>query len=165
MLTTGLNPAGRGSEAVVFMSQASIESDREELEKLREKKIPAKVRELADIGTGRSDELARLTAQGELNLLSLELAVIGDRLANAQVPCGRVDVVEVGSIVTFLLGDQEKTLMIVSENGNPLKERTISRDSIVGQALLGLRVGEKTEVTLGSGEKRVIEVIDICIEE
>jgi transcription elongation GreA/GreB family factor len=147
------------------MSRATIESDKEELEELKGKTIPAKMEELRAIGTGRSNERAREMAQEELYLLSLELAQIGNRLANAQVPCGRVDVAEVGSIVTFLFGDEEKTLMIVSENGNPLKERTISTDSIVGEALLGLRVGDRTEVTLKSGEKRQIKVTDICIVE
>ena len=165
MLTTDSNPARRGSEAVVFMSRASIESDREELEELKKETIPAKVEELRAIGTGRSNERAREMAQGELFQLSLKLDQIGDRLANAQVPCGQVDMAEVGSTVTFLFGDEEMTLMIVSENGYPKKEKTISKDSIVGGALIGLRVGDRTEVTLGSGEKRQIEVLDICIKE
>ena len=164
MLTTGLNPARRGSEAVVFMSRASIETDEGRSGEL-EKKIQAKVEELRAIGTGRSNELSRQTAQGELDQFSLELAQIGDRLANAQVPCGRVDVAEVGSTVTFLLGDQQMTLMIVSENGKPKVEGTISKDSIVGEALLGLQAGDKTEVTLKSGEKMQIEVLDICVKE
>lgn len=165
-MPTNQSPAIGGGEAVVYMSRASIKRDEDALEKLTEK-IKAKQAELREVGNGRPDDTTRLIVQEELDSLLMQQRDLEYTLSRAEVPCGSTERAEVGSKVTFVLIRTGKrlTLTLVSSKGDINKDKTISKDSPVGKALLGSTAGDTVTALLGSGVEEQIEVIDICVEE
>lgn len=153
-----LRPISRrvgGEEAVVTRTRGSMERSRARLKELKEDKIPTLQRALNALGTtGRIDEPERLELQQRLFELQAEQARLERELAAAKVPCGSAETVEVGSIVTFahLPTGAEQTLTVISDNGNPTDDKTISINSPVGEHLLGKREGEEFAVVFERGE-------------
>ncbi len=167
-MPTNQNPAIGGREAVVYMSRVSIKREEDALEELKEK-IEAKQAELREVGNSRPDDTTRLIVQEELDSLLMQKRDLEYTLSRAEVPCGSTERAEVGSKVTFVLvrlgKRQTLTLTLVSSKGDINKDKTISKESPVGKALLGSTVGDTVTALLGSGEEEQIEVIDICVEE
>ena len=76
-----------------------------------------------------------------------------ESLAQSDLPCGSSDEVAVGSTVTFVvLGTgAEHVLTLISSNGKPSEDGTISVGTPVGKALMGAKVGDEIETNLPGG--------------
>ena len=71
-------------------------------------------------------------------------------------------VVEVGTVVTVeVLGDREKFLLGSREIGEGIDLEVYSPESPLGEAILGLKVGETTSYQAPSGKDISVEILEV----
>lgn len=88
-------------------------------------------------------------AKGTLRRINTRIEVLQDRIARAVIiPDGPSTTVRIGSVVKVRMNDKEYTYRILgSQESNPSRG-AISRNSPIGKALLGARVGDIVDVPL-----------------
>lgn len=103
-------------------------------------------------------------AKDALGLCLGRISEIEDVLKNSQIfeqqESGSGGIVKIGSTLTVLTNNKEKTFSIVGSNeADPLNGK-ISNESPIGSALLGTRVGEEVQVKTPNGvmEYRVLRI-------
>ncbi len=108
----------------------------------------------------RAREMGDLSENGFYKGARMKLSDIDRRLRQLQrlIKSAKIvdktssGIVDIGSRVTVLVNNEEKTLMIVgSYESDPLKGK-ISHISPIGKALMGKRVGEKVMIEIPSGK-------------
>ena len=157
------------------MTRGSRERARRRLAELESRLIPGVLGDIQRLSNSKADEPDRLDLKSQLEELRVEAEIIRGELARAEIPCGSVEAVVIGSIVTFvhLRTGEEQTLTLISQNGRPLEDKTTSVKSPVGEALLGAREGDIVQAVfvrkeLGRGDVQRIEefrVTKICAGE
>lgn len=108
----------------------------------------AEVRRTGEMGDF-SENAGYQIAKGTLRRINTKIEVLQDRIARAVIiPDGPSTAVRIGSVVTVRMNDREQTFHILgSQESNPSRG-AISRNSPIGKALIGSRIGETVDVTL-----------------
>jgi transcription elongation factor GreA len=126
-----------------------------ELTQLVEVKRPELTRRIQD-----ANEHGDISDNSEYEELKEELVLTDARIAELEYLLDRAelidppqpDIVDLGSQVTILFDDGEtETWRLVSPEEADTRYGAISTESPVGQALLGLKVGQQAEVTTPTG--------------
>jgi len=101
-------------------------------------------------------------ARDDLEFLDGRISELEDFLKNAEIvkTNGGTTQVSLGNTVKVKVGDNEQIYFIVGEWEADPNEKKISHTSPLGQALVGKKVGDKTEVEAPVG-KLVYEVVSI----
>lgn len=101
------------------------------------------------------DEQAKMEARIRTLTDMLKHAVVGDVPASSGV-------VEPGTVVTaHIHGDQEKFLLGSRELAGDTDLDVYSEQSPLGQAILGLKIGESSTYTAPNGAEIAVEIIDV----
>lgn len=101
------------------------------------------------------DEQAKMEARIRTLTDMLKHAVVGDVPASSGV-------VEPGTVVTaHIHGDQEKFLLGSRELAGDTDLDVYSQQSPLGQAILGLKIGESSTYTAPNGAEIAVEIIDV----
>ncbi len=140
---------------------------KEELDQLKHQERPkisnqiAEARDKGDLSENAEYDAAK-EAQG---LLEMKISKLEELLANARVlEDSQIDTSKVMILSTVRLknlGNQtEQKFTLVSENEADLKTGRISVGSPIGKGLLGLKVGEITEIQVPNGTLK-FEVLEI----
>jgi len=140
---------------------------KEELDQLKHQERPrisnqiAEARDKGDLSENAEYDAAK-EAQG---LLEMKISKLEELLANARVlEDSQIDTSKVMILSTVRLknlGNQtEQKFTLVSENEADLKTGRISVGSPIGKGLLGLKVGEVTEIKVPNGILK-FEVLEI----
>src|SRR5919202_4094755 len=112
----------------------------------------------ASAGGDSEQELERLTAREEMNLVETRIAQLEALLARAVVaePTLREPgVVDVGAQVTVEDEGEEDTYVLVSPVESSARRGHISTESPVGAALMGHRAGDVVEVESPAGTRQL----------
>ena len=136
----------------------------EELNELKEVRRPAVIKAIKEArALGDLSENAEYdTAKNEQAYVEARIKEIEYKLEHSDVQEGSKDVVSIGSTVKIKYVDdneEEEYKMVGSLEADPL-ENKISNESPIGEALIGRKVGDITEVTSPNGSYKV-EII--CI--
>jgi len=155
---------------LVQISQAGFEKLKEELGQLEKERAEVSKR------VGEAREEGDLKENGAYIYGRQQLGFIEGRLGELRANINRSEIVDCtkvecdhawfGTVVTLLdLNTQEKvTYQLLGPNDADYDEGSISIHSPVGDAIVGLSVGEKASVTIPRGEYH-FEVIDIAKSE
>ena len=159
-------PASGRREVVVSKHMARVQRDQGRLKKIREREIPGIISGIRLLGSSKreEDEAERQRLQAARALLQSEEKQLEESLVQSDLPCGSSDEVAVGSTVTFVIlrSGVEHTLTIISNNGRPKEDGTISIGTPVGKALMGAKVGDEIETNLPGGVVGRLRVTEIC---
>lgn len=146
------------------ITKKGYETLKKELEELANVKRPKLVERLSR--ARREGDLAEnsdyANAKDELEFLDGRISELDEVLKNAEIvkTNGGTDSVNLGNAVKVKIDGHEQVFHIVGEwEANP-NEKKISHTSPLGQALVGKRVGDKTEVEAPAG-KVTYEIISI----
>ncbi len=140
----------------VLLTSDGLKSLEQELSELNKVKIPAvverlsKAREDGDL----SENSAYQTANEELEFLQGRASEIEEILKNSRLveTATKKGTIDIGSKVTILLNGKKETFSVVGEwEADPVAKK-ISASSPLGKALVGKKVGEKTEVAAPAGK-------------
>ncbi len=135
-----------------------------EYDKLVLEKRPAitqrinRAREFGDLAENSEYDAAK----EEQTLIETKIAALEDVLKKAQIiePIEKTELVVIGTRVIVEINDEVHEFTIVgSMEADPAKNK-ISNESPVGQGLLGLKIGETIEVTVGPVKSK-IKVLEI----
>lgn len=120
----------------------------------------AEVRRTGEMGDF-SENAGYQIAKGTLRRINTRIEVLQDRIARAVIiPDGPSSTVRIGSVVTVHMNHRDQTYHILgSQESNPSRG-AISRNSPIGKALLGARVGDIVDVSLAD---RTITVTILAI--
>ncbi len=139
--------------------------------------LEAKLRQLIDVARPEvQQELAEARAQGDLSEnaeydaakdkqaeIEAEISRIEDLLARAVVIVESTDnsTVHIGADVTYLEGNEEKTVTIVpsADEFNPLEENKVASNTPFAMSVLGAKVGD--EILIGVEKKYTVTIKSI----
>jgi transcription elongation factor GreA len=145
-----------GKKNTVKMTQEGYDALKSEFEELVNVKRPATVDRLANARSmgDLSENSDYHSAKEALEFLDGRISELEVVLANAQVMSGGGADGEVGmgAKVTVKTNGSTHTFHIVGEWEADPKEKKISHESPLGQALVGKRVGEQVEVQAPAGK-------------
>jgi len=139
-----------------LLTQEGLTKLNEELKLLineKRKEVIERIREAAAHGD-LSENADYAQAREEQSFIEGRIQEIEDMIKNAEIITASTQHhhVSIGSTVKVKINSEEKTYTIVGSNeANPLEGR-ISNESLVGKALLGKKVGDKTTVTTPAGD-------------
>lgn len=136
---------------------------------LTQKALEAKQAELAALTQQRAEIIVRLQTAREMGDLSengayhaakFELGNVGRQLRqvnhvlnNAYVPKPvNKNAVGFGRTITLSNGSKKLTFMLVSQYESDPKEKKLSLESPIGQAVIGKKIGDEIEVATPSGK-------------
>jgi transcription elongation factor GreA len=146
---TGIKPDPK----ITAEKYAELKENLYRLKKHVQPKLAAEVHRLALMGDF-SENAAYQIAKGRLRGINQRILDIEDHLKRAEIiktPQNR-GVVEVGLKVTVLVNGKEKTYLILGSSETDPSAGVISRNSPLGSALLGRKVGETVKVYLAQKE-------------
>ena len=128
---------------------------------VKRKEVIERIREAAAHGD-LSENADYAQAREEQSFIEGRIAEIEDVIKNAEIihSNGNHNTVSIGSTTILKVGGNERKYTIVGSNEANPKENKISNESIVGKALLGKKVGEKTKVQTPAGETEY-EIVSI----
>lgn len=147
-----------------LLTQEGLTKLNEELKHLineKRKEVIERIREAAAHGD-LSENADYAQAREEQSFIEGRIQEIEDMIKNAEIITASTQHhhVSIGSTVTVKINGDEKTYTIVGSNeANPLEGR-ISNESLVGKALLGKKVGDRTTITTPAGEMEY-EIVSI----
>ncbi len=139
-----------------LLTQEGLTKLSEELKYLineKRKEVIERIREAAAHGD-LSENADYAQAREEQSFIEGRIQEIEDMIKNAEIitASSQHSTVTIGSTVVVKVGGKEKTYTIVGSNeANPL-EGKISNESLVGKALLGKKLHDKTSVQAPAGE-------------
>ena len=133
---------------------AKLEAELEYLRTARRQEVAQRIQKAKELG-GTVDNAEYDEAKNEQAFVEGRLLTLETMIKNAVIiPDERApsETVEVGSVVTVVNAQRktQKYVIVGSTEADPTKGK-ISNESPVGNALLGLKVGEEAEVTTPSG--------------
>jgi len=130
----------------------------ERLYKMKKKYRPPLIREVKRLALmgDFSENVAYSIAKGKLRGLNQRILELEDLLKRAEIikvrKSGRV---EVGSRVTFLDGEKEKTYQLLGSSESSPENGVISHISPIGKILLGSAPGEELIFKTAARERRI----------
>jgi len=130
------------------MTKNKYEELERELEKLKQKRPSAakEVSRLAELGDF-SENVEYQLAKGRLRGINSAILKLGYRISHAElIKSGKDGVVQLGSTVIIKTPKGEKTYTILGASEADPANGIISRQSPLGSALLGHKVGDLVEV-------------------
>jgi len=137
-----------------LMTKEKFAELEDKLEKLKQKRpqAAAEVKRLAELGDF-SENVEYQLAKGRLRGINNAILTLENQLNQAEIIAPiKNDKVQVGSVVTLKTENGMKKYQILgSAEANPQKG-IISRNSPIGEALLGHTAGEVIKIRLASGE-------------
>jgi len=116
--------------------------------KKRRPKLAAEVSRLAELGDFSENveyQQAKRKLRGTLSAITRIEAELNAAIV---ITSAGGDVVQLGSTVTFLLGEKEKTYTILGSSEAAPQKNIISHNSPLGEALLGHSVGDVFDVKI-----------------
>ena len=119
----------------------------------KRKEVIERIREAAAHGD-LSENADYAQAREEQSFIEGRIQEIEDMIKNAEIITASTQhsTVTIGSTVKIITNGKDKTYTIVGSNeANPTQGK-ISNESLVGRALLGKKVGDKTKVTTPAGD-------------
>lgn len=130
-----------------------LNKELKELVENKRKEVIERIREAAAHGD-LSENADYAQAREEQSFIEGRIAEIEEIVKNAEIIAqgGHGNNVTIGSSVTVKVNGVEKQYAIVGSNEANPKEGKISNESMVGQALLGRKTGEKFKITAPAGE-------------
>lgn len=141
------------NDKIVYLTAGGLKDLKNEYEKLTKEERPrvaariARAREFGDLSENAEYDAAR----EQQSFIEGRIAELEEILKNAQViskKSGDLKLVQVGTTVTVEIeGDKETYTIVGSVEAQP-EQGKISHESPVGQALLGLKEGDKVEVEM-----------------
>lgn len=132
-----------------------LERIKEEIPSVREELITA--REMGDLSENAAYSIAKANLR---RLQNQELRITEDLKNVIIIEEGESEEIRLGSNIQVLFNGREFNYQIVGEReADPMKGR-ISYKSPIGNAILGMKKGDKAEVELPAGIKK-IEIINI----
>lgn len=151
----------------VYLTEEGLEELKEELHELKTKERPQVAEEIAEArDKGDLSENAEYDAAKEKQgHIETRIAKLEDTISKARV----VDEDQIEDDKAYILSDVKvknhtsgdtETYTLVSPEEADFKERRISVQSPIGDALLGTEVGEKVDVDVPAGTLE-LEVLDI----
>ena len=141
----------------IFLTKEGRQELEDELSELKEKKLPkisarvAKARSFGDL----SENSEYSSAREDLAFIEGRIEEIEEILTRAQMikkTGGKKASVSLGSKVILKYRGKEHVYMVVGEWEADPKEKKISKDSPLGKALMGKKVGEKVTVEAPAGK-------------
>jgi len=148
-----------------LLTQEGLEKLRtefEELVKVRRPKVIERVRQAREMGdlAENSEYDAAKEEQSQVEIRIAELEKILNNVQLITKPTTAADFVVIGSAVVVEINDEVHEFTIVgSLEADPVNKK-ISNESPVGKAILGVKVGEVIEVTVGPVNSKV-KVLEI----
>ncbi len=138
------------------ITPAGLKRLQEELEELKNKKIPAVVDRLslARAEGDLSENSAYQGAKEELEFLENRISQLEDIMEQSALVFApkNNNLVNIGSTVTVSIGNRKMVLAVVGEWEADPKTGKISGSSPIGKALMGKKVGDKVEVAIPAGK-------------
>ena len=146
-----------------LLTQEGLDKLKKELELLtgqRRKEVIERIQEAVAHGD-LSENADYAQAKEEQSFIEGRIQELEEILKNAEIIRSHGgNVVSVGSTVRVKVGDNERTYTIVGSNeANPAEGR-ISNESIVGQKLIGAKLGDKIKIETPGG-KNEYEILQI----
>jgi transcription elongation factor GreA len=147
-----------------LLTQRGLDKLQKELDVLvsqRRKEVIERIQEAVAHGD-LAENADYAQAKEEQSFIEGRIQELEEIIKNAEIieSSGDKSMVSVGSTVRVSVGGDEREYTIVGSNeANPAKGR-ISNESVVGQKLIGAKVGDEMEVAIPSG-KAIYKVLDI----
>ena len=138
-----------------------LKHEYDELVNVKRRKIVQRIKTAREFGD-LSENSEYDAAKEEQSLLELRIAQLEDVLSKAQIieATPKNDFVVIGSTVVVEIGDEVHEFTIVGSMEADPANKKISNESPIGQALLGLKVGETIDVAVGPVKSK-IKVLEI----
>ncbi len=139
-----------------ILTQQGQQQLKDELEDLQKNIRPETLRQMRE-----ARELGDLRENGAYHAARNKLAMVQGRIdeleqilqnSTLQNQSGKVGVVQVGSSVSIIVNEMERTFMLVSEHEADLDKGKVSVESPLGQVLLGASIGQKVEFNAPVGK-------------
>ncbi len=152
-------PKRRGEEKIkrkldTSMTQAKYDEIALKLEKMKKVFRPRLIKEVERLGAlGDFSENAEYQiAKGKLRGLNNWVDLYEEQLNHAEIisPSSNTDYVQVGHTVVLDVNGQERVYQILGATETDPAKGVISKDSPIGQELLGSRVGDIVEINTAS---------------
>ena len=140
----------------VYLTKESLEKTKKQLEELktiRRREIAERIQTAKDLGD-LSENAEYAAAKDEQALNESKILELENTLRNALIIEGKrqKDVVNIGSRIKVVIsGGSEKEYTIVGDNDIDPFNGKISHRSPLGQAFLGKKIGESSEVKVPKG--------------
>ena len=146
-----------------FLTQEAFDrlsADLERMSTVDREEIVARIAQARDEGDLKENS-GYHAARDQLGLLEAKIRDLKEMLKNAQI--GEVPessgVVEIGTVITATIAGDESTFFIGSrEIAAGTDYDAYSPESPLGQAILGLKVGDKTSFTAPSGKEIAVSI-------
>ena len=140
----------------VQLTKNGLEALHRELDELKSVKLPAVLERVASARAegDLSENSSYIFGKQEQEFLEGRISELEDIISNSSLikANGQRDFVDVGCKVTVSVGGQKHLFTVVGDwEANPA-EKKISGNSPLGKALIGKRIGEKTEVQAPAGK-------------
>jgi transcription elongation factor GreA len=132
---------------------AELTKKLEKLKTVSRPRAAAEVARLAELGDFSENAEYQL-AKGKLRGINSAIIFLESQITNAEIIKGNqgTGTVQLGSTVTVLVGEAQKTFQILgSTETNPTKG-IISHNSPIGSALMGRKVGDEVKIKLDNRE-------------
>jgi transcription elongation factor GreA len=138
-----------------YLTRAKFDELKNKLDKLKFNLPPAaeEVKRLAQMGDF-SENAAYQIAKGRLRGMNQRILEIEDHLKRAIIikPAQNTGTVQLGSSVTVETAGRKKTYLILGSSETDPKRGIISRNSPLGSALIGRKVGDTVKIKLNNRE-------------
>ena len=166
MRTLDRKPGKYGQiKADPFLTAAKFQELERKLDRLRQSQpqAAAEVARLAEMGDF-SENFAYQHAKGRLRGINQRILEIEHQLNQAEVirPEAQTNTVELGHTVTVECEGKQKTYQILGSTETDPRRGIISHNSPIGSALLGRKVNETIEITVGS-KKTTYTILTISL--
>jgi transcription elongation factor GreA len=147
-----------------YLSQTKLDELKKEVEYRQgdgRKDIAGKIEQAKELGdlsenfeyhAAKEEQAQNETRIMEVKAMILDAAIVEEKTGGDNISLGTKFVVDVG-------GEEKSYEMVGSTEADPLSGK-ISNESVVGNALVGKKVGEEVEVELPSG-KSIYRVVSI----
>lgn len=148
-----------------ILTEKGLEELKEEYNELVKVKRPAVVQRIQ-----RAREFGDLSENSEYDAAKEEQTLLEGRIEELEnvlrktqiiIPSTKSDFVVIGSTVVIEMNDEIHKFQIAGSMEADPANKKISNESPVGKALLGLKVGETIEITVGpvKSKVRVLEIV------
>lgn len=144
------------NQKVISLTPEGLKKLQQELEELKNKKIPAVIDRLslARAEGDLSENSAYHGAKEELEFLENRVSELENIVEQSNVVSApkNNNAVGIGSTVTVTINSKKLVLAVVGEWEADPKSGKISASSPIGKALMGRKVGDKVEIAVPAGK-------------
>jgi transcription elongation factor GreA len=160
--TAELRPASQPHLLLTAGEYAAHESELERLRAVRDRELPARLREARTFVTADAvEEIAQI--QADQAVMDARIVALEDLLSTATViERGHVDVVALGSLVVVVYERTgRRATYRVTGKGTGVGVASVSARSPVGQALLGHRAGDVVEALIPGSRVERLKIVEV----